>query len=212
MLVFGQTPAYAFVPPGTWNYEQQLWQWRSASDTDRVAQARALYAAAGYSPSKPLHLRCLVSDASAIKSIAIAIASMWKENLGVDTELISEEYRVFLNSRKDTSRWDVARLSWTADYNDAANFLDVFRSNSPNNDPGYVNPRYDLLLAAAASTPDAIRRRAALEEAESLMLSEYPIIPIYFYSSKRLIKPYVKGAKTNPLNRLYTKDLYIEER
>jgi oligopeptide transport system substrate-binding protein len=128
----------------------------------------------------------------------------------VDTELISEEYRVFLSSRKDTSRWDVARLSWTADYNDAGNFLEVFRSNSPDNDPGYINPRYDSLLDAAASMPDAIRRKAILEEAERLMLSEYPIIPIYFYSSKRLIKPYVKGAQTNPLNRLYSKDLQIE--
>jgi oligopeptide transport system substrate-binding protein len=175
-----------------------------------MAQAKALYAAAGYSSDNPLHLRCLVSDSSAIKAIAIAIASMWKEALGVDTELISEEYRVFLNSRKDSSRWDVARLSWTADYNDAGNFLEVLRSNSPNNDPGYTNSRYDSLLDAAAATPDPIRRKETLEEAERLMISEYPIIPIYFYSSKRLIKPYVKGAKTNPLNRLYTKDLYIE--
>jgi len=210
ILVFGQTPAYGFVPPGTWNYDQQLWEWSSDSDNDRVAQARALYSAAGYTVRKPLHLRCLISDGSAIKATAIAIAAMWRETLGVDTELISEEYRVFLSSRKDTSRWDVARLSWTADYNDAGNFLEVFRSNSPDNDPGYINPRYDSLLDAAASMPDAIRRKAILEEAERLMLSEYPIIPIYFYSSKRLIKPYVKGAQTNPLNRLYSKDLQIE--
>ena len=210
ILVFGQTPAYSFVPPGTWNYDQQMWQWDSATDDDRIAQARALYSAAGYSPSKPLHIRCLISDGSAIRAIAIAIASMWKETLGIDTELVSEEYRVFLNSRKDTSRWDVARLSWTADYNDAANFLDVLRSNSSNNDSGYLNSNYDSLLDAAAVTPDAARRKATLEDAERLMLSEYPIIPIYFYSSKRLIKPYVKGAKSNPLNRLYTKYLYIE--
>ena len=210
LLVFGQTPAYALVPPGTWNYDQQLWRWGSASDDDRVAQARALYTAAGYSPENPLHLRCLVSDGSAIKAIAIAIASMWRETLGVETQLVSEEYRVFLNSRKDVSRWDVARLSWTADYNDAGNFLEVFRSNSPNNDPGYTSPQYDSLLDAAASTPEPIQRKEILEKAERLMLSEYPIIPIYFYSSKRLIKPYVNGAKTNPLNRLYSKHLHIE--
>jgi oligopeptide transport system substrate-binding protein len=142
--------------------------------------------------------------------VAIAIASMWKETLGIDTELTTEEYRVFLNSRKDTSRWDVVRLAWTADYNDAGNFLDAFRSNSPNNDPGYMNTHYDSLLDSAALTADAIERKEKLEEAERLMLSDYPIIPIYFYSAKRLIKPYVKGAKTNPLNRLYTKNLRIE--
>jgi oligopeptide transport system substrate-binding protein len=210
ILVFGQTPAYGLIPPGTWNYDRQSWEWSSASDADRIAQARALYAAAGYSPTAPFHLRCLINEGSGIKAVAIAIASMWKETLGIDTELTTEEYRVFLNSRKDTSRWDVVRLAWTADYNDAGNFLDAFRSNSPNNDPGYMNTHYDSLLDSAALTADAIERKEKLEEAERLMLSDYPIIPIYFYSAKRLIKPYVKGAKTNPLNRLYTKNLRIE--
>jgi len=135
---------------------------------------------------------------------------MWKETLGIDTELITEEYRVFLNSRKDTSRWDVVRLAWTADYNDAGNFLEAFRSTSPNNDAGYMNPHYDSLLDTAALTADASERKAKLEEAERVLLSDYPIIPIYFYSVKRLVKPYVKGAKPNPLNRLYSKNLYIE--
>lgn len=210
ILIFGQTPAYGLIPPGAWNYDRQSWQWNSASDGDRVAQARALYTAAGYSQSLPLHIRCLINEGSGIKAVAIAIASMWKETLGIDTELTTEEYRVFLNSRKDTSRWDVVRLAWTADYNDAGNFLDAFRGSSRNNDPGYENPQYDSLLDAAAMTADASERKTKLEEAEKLLLSDYPIIPIYFYSAKRLVKPYVKGAKPNPLNRLYTKNLYIE--
>ena len=41
------------------------------------------------------------------------------------------------------------------------------------------------------------------------MLADYPVIPIYFFSSRRLIKAYVKGALPNPLNRFYSKDLYI---
>ncbi|MGA2397943.1 MAG: peptide ABC transporter substrate-binding protein [Steroidobacteraceae bacterium] len=210
LLVFGQTPAYGLIPPDAWNYDRQSWPWSSASDDDRVAQARALFAAAGYSPNVPLHLRCLINEGSGIKAVAIGIASMWKETLGIDTELITEEYRVFLNSRKDTSRWDVVRLAWTADYNDAGNFLEAFRSTSPNNDAGYMNPHYDSLLDTAALTADASERKAKLEEAERVLLSDYPIIPIYFYSVKRLVKPYVKGAKPNPLNRLYSKNLYIE--
>jgi oligopeptide transport system substrate-binding protein len=135
---------------------------------------------------------------------------MWKEELGVNTELIDEEYRVFLDSRKDASRWDVARLSWVADYNDAGNFLDIFRSRSPNNDAGYSDPQFDSLLDEAATTSDPAYRKGLLEKAEDLMLADYPVIPVYFYSSKRLIKPYVKGARTNPLNRLYSKHLFIQ--
>lgn len=210
ILIFGQSPAYGFVPPGTWNYEPQSWDWKSLSNPERVAQARALYTSAGYSTSKPLHLRLLYNENPAIKRMSIAISSMWKETLGIETELIDEEYRVFLDSRKDTARWDIVRLGWSADYNDAGDFLEIFRSSSSNNDTGYSNVNYDSLLDSAANSVDASSRRHVLEQAESLMLSEYPVIPIYYFSSKRLIKPYVKGAQTNPLNKLYSKHLSIQ--
>lgn len=209
ILIFGQSPAYGFVPPGTWNYKPQSWQWELTSDTERIARARELYKAAGYSTSRPLHLRVLLNATPAIRRLTSAIAAMWKESLGVEAELIDEEYRVFLDSRKDPSRWDIARLGWVADYNDAANFLDIFRQASPNNDEGFANSDYDSLLNKAASTPNSADRRASLEAAERLMLSDYPIIPVYFYSSKRLIKPYIKGVEPNALNKLYTKHLSI---
>jgi oligopeptide transport system substrate-binding protein len=212
VLNFGQIPAFGFVPPGTWNYDQQQWAWQSMTDSARIEESRRLYAAAGYSTTKPLHLRVLFNSNPEIKKLSIAMASMWKANLGIDAELNDEEYRVFLDSRKDISRWDIARLSWVADYNDAGNFLDIFRTRSPNNDAGYSNKQFDALLDDAAATADASDRKLLLEKAENLMLSEYPVIPIYFYSSKRLIKPYVKGARTNPLNRLYSKHLSIDRK
>ena len=212
VLIFGQAPAFGFVPPGTWNYDPQKWIWQSMPDSTRIKEARRLYAAAGYSTTNPLHLRILFNANPEIKKLSIAIASMWKEVLGVDSELIDEEYRVFLDSRKDASRWDIARLSWVADYNDAGNFLDIFRSRSPNNDAGYSNIQFDSLLDQAAATADPYDRKGLLEKAEALMLSEYPVIPVYFYTSKRLIKPYVKGALTNPLNRLYSKHLFMEQK
>jgi oligopeptide transport system substrate-binding protein len=212
VLIFGQIPAFGFVPPSTWNYDQQQWTWQSMSDSARIEESRRLYGAAGYSASKPLHLRILFNSNPEIKKLSVAMASMWKANLGIDTELNDEEYRVFLDSRKDVSRWDIARLSWVADYNDAGNFLDIFRTRSPNNDAGYSNKQFDALLDDAAATADPSDRKLLLEKAEDLMLSEYPVMPIYFYSSKRLIKPYVKGARTNPLNRLYSKHLSINRK
>jgi len=210
LLPFGQRAAYGFVPFGTWNYDPQSWPWQNLSDSERIAEARRLYAQAGYSIKQPLHLRFLFNSNAAIKQLAIAVASMWKQTLGIETELIDEEYRVFLESRKDPSRWDIVRLGWTADYNDAGDFLDTFRRRSPNNDSGYDSPQYDDLLDLAAKTADSAHRRTLLEAAERLMLSDYPVIPIYFYSSKRLIKPYVKGETITPLNRLYSKHLVIE--
>jgi oligopeptide transport system substrate-binding protein len=209
ILPFGQRPAYGFVPPGTWNYEPQSWDWSDLPDAERIKEAQRLYALAGFSTRRPLHLRVLFNSNNSIKQVAIAIASMWKQTLGVDTELLDEEYRVFLDSRRDTSRWEVARLGWTADYNDAGNFLDTLRSGSPNNDARYNRQEFDDLLDRAASTVNSTDRRRILQNAEKLMLSDYPILPIYFFSSKRLIKPYLKGATPNPLNRLYSKHFAI---
>jgi oligopeptide transport system substrate-binding protein len=211
LLVFGQAPAYGFVPPGTWNYDPQSWDWRGLPDTDRLERAKALYAASGYSKEKPLRLRLLYNSNPLIKRASVALASMWKEVLGIETQLHEEEYRVFIDSRKNQEGWDIIRLAWMADYNDAGDFLNIFRSASPNNDSGYSNADFDGLLDRAASTADAMQRREVLERAERLMLSEYPVIPLYFYSSKKLVKPYVKGARANPLDRLYSKHLYIAE-
>jgi oligopeptide transport system substrate-binding protein len=210
LLPFGQTPAYGFVPPGTWNYQPQSWEWAELPDSIRIAEAQRLYEKAGFKRQVPLHLKLLFNSNPIIKQLAIAVTSTWKQTLGVETELIDEEFRVFLDSRKDTSRWDVLRFAWTADYNDATNFLDTFRSNSPNNSAGYSNAQFDALIDEAARSADIAKRRGLLEAAERLMLSEYPVMPIYFFSSKRLIKPYIRGDTTDPLNRMYSKHLAIQ--
>jgi oligopeptide transport system substrate-binding protein len=210
VLPFGQKPAFGFVPNGTWNYQPQSWDWADMPDVKRIVKAQRLYANAGYSRQAPLHLKLLFNSSPSIKQIAIATAAMWKETLGVETELIDEEYRVFLDSRKDFSRWNVVRLAWVADYNDAGSFLDTFRSGSANNDSGYDNPNFNALIDKAERTADIQTRREILESAEKTMLADYPVIPIYFYSSKRLFKPYIQGELPNPLNRLYSKHLKIE--
>ena len=208
-LAFGQVSAYGFVPPGTWNYDSQSWPWKNLNDGDRIAEAKQLYMEAGYSRSVPLHLRLLFNTSPAIKQTAIIVAAMWKEELGIETELIDEEYRVFLQSRHDRTRWEVVRMGWIADYNDATNFLNIFREGSPNNDPEYLSAAYTQLLDDAARAPDATIRRGQLELAERVMLADYPVIPLYYFVSKRLVKPYVLGVHPNPLDRVPSKDLTI---
>ncbi len=209
VLGFGQIGAYGLVPPGTWHYTPQSWSWSTLSDAERIATAKRLYAQAGYSPARPLHLRLLFNSNVGIKRTGVLIAAMWKEILGVDTALVEEEYRVFLQSRHDRTRWDVARLGWNADFNDASNFLDILRSRSANNDMGYANADYDALLDKAAATVDADQRRALLQAAERLGLDDYPLIPLYHFVSKQLVKPYVQGVHPTPLNSVPSKSLSL---
>ena len=209
-LGFGQLPAYGFVPPGTANYTPQSWDWKSLSDEEREAQAKKLYAQAGFSAAKPLRVRVLFNANEVIQRTAVLIAAMWKEVLGVEADLTAEEYKVFLESRHDASRWDVARLAWNADYNDASNFLDVLRSHSPNNDMRYENSNFDSQLDKGAVLVDATKRREMLQDAEHAMLDDYPIIPLYYYVSKRLVKPYLHGVMPNPLGHVPSKGLVFE--
>jgi oligopeptide transport system substrate-binding protein len=208
-LGFGQKPAYGFLPPGTWNYAPQSFSWSHLANDERITTARSLYERAGYDRKHVLHLRLLYNSNPVIRQTAVLIASMWKETLGVETELTEEEYKVFLQSRRDSSRWDVARLGWVADFNDATNFLDTLRRSSTNNDEGYSNPAFDLLLDEA-TTPELSIRRSKLEEAERTMLEDCPIIPIYFFVSKRLVKPYVHGVNPTPLDKVPSKSLALD--
>ena len=209
-LGFGQVPAYGFVSPGTANYTPQEWDWKSLADAEREQRAKKLYLQSGFSPAKPLRLRVLFNANEVIQRTAVLIAAMWKEVLGIDVDLTGEEYKVFLQSRHDTSRWDVARLAWSADFNDASNFLEVLGGRSPNNDMSYQNSEFDTDLDIAANSLDTSERRGTLQRAERVMLNDYPIIPLYHFVSKRLIKPYLHGVVTNPFNRVPSKILTLD--
>jgi len=178
-------------------------------DADRIAEAKRLYAQSGLATNSPIHLRVLFNSNPVIRKTAVVIASMWKETFGIETELDDEEFRVFLRTVQDKSRWEIARLGWTADFNDASSFLNVFRNGSASNYVGYSNAAFDSLLDEAASTPDPQRRRSTLEAAERLLLDDYAIIPIYYLVSKRLVKPYIQGVKPDLMDQVPSKALTI---
>jgi len=200
----GQVPAYSLVPEGVWNYEPSRYEWKTASRGDLVARARELYAAAGYSSKRPLKLRLLYNENELVQKVCIAIAAMWKEALGVDVELIQMEFKAYLAARADPAQWDVVRVGWTADYNDASTFLDTMTEGSPQNFGRWTNDRYAQLLSAAASETDTARRRSLLRQAESLMLQQYPLLPVYFYVTRRLVQPRIEAPAINPMNRTYS--------
>jgi oligopeptide transport system substrate-binding protein len=99
----------------------------------------------------------------------------------------------------------VVRVGWTADYNDASTFLDTMTRDSPQNFGRWINADYARLLDAAASVSDTLLRRDTLQQAESLMLNDYPLLPVYFYVTRRLVAPRVVAPSINPMNRTYSR-------
>ncbi len=202
-------PAYAWVPPGTAGHRPQTPAWAGWSPARRLAEARRLYAEAGYSDANPLTVELRYNTHEDHKRIAVVIAAMWKQSLGVNTRLYNEETKVFLNSRRQRTLTQLFRASWIGDYDDVSSFTDILQSAHGQNDTGWSDEIYDGLLARAAIATDASARSALLADAEARILSEWPVIPIYWYVSKHLVKPRVRGWHDNLLDYHYSKDLSL---
>jgi oligopeptide transport system substrate-binding protein len=203
----GEAAAYSWVPPGVADYTPQEFDYAHMPYAERVREARELYRRAGYSAGKPLRIELRYNSGEVHNRLAVAIAAMWKEQLGVETELYAEEFRALLQSMQAKKVTQVFRSSWVGDFNDAYSFAQLLQSDFGINLTGYANPRYDALLADAVRQADPAKRRALLEEAESTMLKDTPLLPIYFYVNKHLVKPYVQGWTDNVMNVQYSKDL-----
>jgi oligopeptide transport system substrate-binding protein len=205
----GETPAYGWVPNGIWNYTPQQFDFAGKPMAERIAEARALYAKAGYSADNPLRVELRYNSGEVHNRLAVAIAAMWKEALGVETTLYAEEFRALLQSIQSRQDTQVFRSSWVGDFNDAYTFAQLLQTDFGINLTGYSNPRYDRLLADASQQADVARRRALLEEAERVMLADHPVLPVYFYVNKHLVKPWVQGWTDNVMNVVYSRSLSL---
>ena len=201
----GQQPAHSFTPPGVGDYEPPVGLQGTSAD------ARRLLAEAGYPGGRGLPpLEIMVNSSGNHRVIAEAIQEMWRRELGVDARVNNmEQSTLFANRRR--LDYQIMRAEWSADFLDPKTFLDVFRSNSSNNNTGWANAGYDALLTAADRTADPAARRALLQRAETILLDEAPIIPIYYYTSVRLVHPSVHGWHPTLLDRHPYKQIWLEQ-
>ena len=103
----------------------------------------------------------------------------------------------------------VFRSSWIGDYNDPFAFLELLKTGHGANDYGYSDPEYDRLLAEISAERDPQQRLQLMSQAERIVIRDLPVLPIYFYTTKRLIKPYVAGVVPNVMDHQYTKSVRI---
>jgi oligopeptide transport system substrate-binding protein len=209
VLRVGELPAYGWVPPGINDYTPQAFDYRGVALPARIAEAQRLYREAGYSRARPLSFELRYNAGEVHTKVAVAVASMWKEALGVEVRLTQVEFKTLL---QDIDRGDVEmfRSSWGGDYNDAYTFAQYLKSDFGLNLPRYRSAAYDALLARAAAEVDSGRRRSLLEEAERVMLADDPLIPLYFYVSKHLVQPQVLDWYGNVMNVTYSRELGLK--
>lgn len=205
-----EVPAYGWIPPVVEGYAGAQFSWAKLSDEKREAKARELYQAAGYSKDKPLEVEIRYNSNDGNKKIASVISAMWRGVLGAKVTLRNEEWKVYLDSVRQGTDTQAYRLAWIGDYDDPNTFFELMNSDFGLNGTGYASDKYDALQERQAHMPDGGERTKVMKQTEARLLADSPVIPIYFYTSKYLVKPYVTGFEGNALDVYYSKDLAIE--
>jgi oligopeptide transport system substrate-binding protein len=194
VLPGGREPAPTFVPPILAGYTPPS---RRAHDP---AAARQLLAEAGFPEGKGMPaLEILYHNAEILRLVAEAIQQMWRRELGLDVRLVNQEKKTVYASRR-SGDFQLVLGTWTADYLDATTFLDMWRSDSGNNQTGWADAEYDALANRADAMVDPVARAAVLAQAENRVLDAAPIIPVYFNTHVYLMHSSVKGWQPTPMD------------
>jgi oligopeptide transport system substrate-binding protein len=206
VLAGGQVAAYTLTHWATAGFVVPEVPAAAMTQAERNAEAARLITEAGYGiGGEPLSLEILYNTSEAHKSIAVAISQMWKQTLGIDTTLANMEWQTFLDAR-GSQNYELARAGWCGDYNEASTFLDIVTTSSGYNDSAYSNPELDALMAAARTADDPL---PLYTQAEYIVATDLPVIPIYHYASVFMLNDAIRNWPVNNVQQnWYSKDIY----
>lgn len=207
VLRAGQKPTTGFTPPGAGQgYEPPNVL------SFNIEEARRLLAEAGYPGGKGFpKSEILINTNEAHRTIAEAIQEMWKKNLGIDVSVLNQDWSVYLDSQRKLD-YQICRAGWVGDYLDPFTFLSLWQTGDGNNQTGWSNKKYDELMQSSLREPDLAKRLAMLKEAESILLDELPVLPIYWYVRNFLLRPEVKGLNSSLLEHYCYKAISLEKK
>ncbi len=185
-------------------------------------QARKLLGEAGFPvtgsegnwscPSFPVdQVEILYNTSENNKSIAEFIQAQFKQNLGITLQLKNQEWKTFLNTRKNLEYNGLGRAGWIGDYMDPMSFLKLFYGKNNDSSTGWTNPKFDKLIDEANSLADPKARFEKMAEAEFFVMQDQPVLPWQTQKTNFLRKPYVKGLYPNPGTLHSWKFVYIEQ-
>ena len=202
LLKGGQWPAYNFTHLKTAGFVMPEITYATLSQAERDEEAKRLMEASGI---EDLTLRLIYNTSESHKQIATVISQMWKQKLGVTTELANFEWKTYLNIM-DNQEFDLARSGWCGDYNEASTFLDLLTTTHGANRGKYSNLEVDELMSASKTVGDP---GAIYAEVEQILAEDMAIIPIYHYANTFLLSSDIRGwPYDNVENNWYSKNLY----
>ncbi|MGB8842416.1 MAG: peptide ABC transporter substrate-binding protein [Aliidongia sp.] len=188
-----QLPAYSINPPSLSNYTTQPMALKDLSQAERIKRATELVTAAGYGPDHPLKLTVSYPTDENSRQVLLAIRQMLLP-VGIELTLNNMEWQVYIRAI-NTHDFDIGFLGASTPYDDYENGLDNYRGDAGDaNFCGYRNEKFDDLFHRGATATDLATRRHLMEEAERTLLADYPLIPLYFGATNRVVNPKLAGV------------------
>ena len=194
LLQGGQKEARALVPPEMGLQSEGYFQEEGASACLEKAREELGDCLA------PLVLSYYNNERNA--AMAQALQKQWETNLSLRVEIEAVEPKVYFQ-KVSHREFQLATGSWTADFNDPVNFLEVFKyQDNGTNNTGWEDPQYIDLLNRSQLCRDSEERKQLLREAEALLMDQMPLIPIYHFALNYLKREELDGVFLSPLGQL----------
>lgn len=152
-------------------------------------------------------LEILYNNSDNQKKVALAVAAMWRQNLGIKSRLKNQEWKMFVVTRKGNNK-QVFRSGWIADYFDPLNFLEVFHSSSHFNFYRFNHQHFDDIINQMKLTANQQKLNSLIQEAETVLAHELPVIPLYHYVSRHLVSQQVTGFQDNLMDKHLSRYLF----
>jgi oligopeptide transport system substrate-binding protein len=202
VLKGGQKTATQFIPPGiSWLPEQK-------NLSSSITNAKKNLQTSGVDIQKYSPIEILYNQSGNNKKVAEAIGQMWEKHLGVKVVLKNYEWKVYLDAMSKLN-YTVARSSWIGDYPDPSTFTDLFLTGNPNNRTGWSHNSYDSLASLASQALTFNQKIPLFRAMDSLIISESPIAPLFYYKNIELRKPRITNTGKSLLGLYSLKDIRL---
>ena len=189
------TPAQTFIPQGMHGYSPGL-----TGQKFDVAQARASLAASGLSAKQVSLTYAYDQSSDFAKATAKFVHDQLKANLGIELNLQALDPNT-LSSRVEAGQFQITGpRGWTADYPDPADWYDLFLTTSSNNVAFWQSQQYDNFVSVARTDTQPARRDQEYLQAQTMLVSEAPVVFLAQTVSWYLVQPYVRGLVASPVD------------
>lgn len=199
----GYTPALTISQPGMGGYEppQPL--------SPGPEAAHALLAAAGYPSGRGFpKVTYLYNTADRNRMVAEILQQMWRSELGVEVELVNQEWKVFLDTRRNRD-FAIARSGWFPFANEPTDYFGLFLTDSSYNDTGWGDACFDALYALSLQTVDLDARHQLYRQMDSILFAQAPAAPLVHNSTVHLVHPSVRNWPNNVMDARSLSAVYL---